>query len=185
MRARRKCAHIGACHRKVDMATAADYRSLVENVLCDERAAEVVMVPAIRSLSHRCLGIPAHKEWHASCLAWRRAEHIRRKPTNSHNRKVDEFSDIWNRPVDGQEQMTTYSIVLGRERHVFQDLKSVLACASPLKSGDVLAGIAASSNERRVAARYLLADMPLKNFPGRPRHPIRDRRGQSADRRPP
>ncbi|MBY3037985.1 ethanolamine ammonia-lyase subunit EutB [Rhizobium laguerreae] len=77
---------------------------------------------------------------------------------------MDEFPGIENRPVDGQEQMTTYSIVLGRERHVFQDLKSVLACASPLKSGDVLAGIAASSNERRVAARYLLADMPLKTF---------------------
>jgi ethanolamine ammonia-lyase large subunit len=67
-------------------------------------------------------------------------------------------------PIDSQEQMTTYSIVLGRERHVFQDLKSVMACASPLKSGDVLAGIAASSNEQRVAARYLLADMPLKTF---------------------
>ncbi|TQO72464.1 ethanolamine ammonia lyase large subunit, partial [Rhizobium rhizogenes] len=52
-----------------------------------------------------------------------------------------------------------YSIILGRERHVFEDLKSVMACASPLKSGDVLAGIAASSNERRVAARCLLADM--------------------------
>ncbi|WP_341486460.1 ethanolamine ammonia-lyase subunit EutB [Pararhizobium sp. A13] len=60
--------------------------------------------------------------------------------------------------------MTAYTIVLGRQRHVFQDLKSVMACASPLKSGDVLAGIAASSNERRVAARYLLADMPLKTF---------------------
>lgn len=39
-----------------------------------------------------------------------------------------------------------------------------MACASPLKSGDVLAGIAASSNERRVAARCLLADMSLKTF---------------------
>src|SRR4051812_46112116 len=96
------------------------------------------------------------------CLAWGRATcsaEARECP-----QKSDEFSGIEKRPVDGQEQMTTYSIVLGRERHVFQDLKSVLACASPLKSGDVLAGIAASSNERRVAARYLLADMPLKTF---------------------
>lgn len=60
--------------------------------------------------------------------------------------------------------MAAYSIILGRERHVFDDLKSLMACASPPKSGDQLAGIAASSNERRVAARYVLADLPLKTF---------------------
>jgi ethanolamine ammonia-lyase large subunit len=40
----------------------------------------------------------------------------------------------------------------------------VLAAASPLRSGDVLAGIAAESAEQRVAARYLLADLPLATF---------------------
>ncbi|MVA25756.1 ethanolamine ammonia-lyase subunit EutB [Agrobacterium vitis] len=60
--------------------------------------------------------------------------------------------------------MASYSIILGRQRHVFDDLKSLMACASPPKSGDQLAGIAASSNERRVAARYVLADLPLKTF---------------------
>jgi ethanolamine ammonia-lyase large subunit len=60
--------------------------------------------------------------------------------------------------------MPSYAILLGRQRHVFEDLKAVMAAASPEKSGDRLAGIAADSNERRVAARYLLADLPLKTF---------------------
>jgi ethanolamine ammonia-lyase large subunit len=43
-------------------------------------------------------------------------------------------------------------------------LRHVLAAASPLRSGDVLAGIAADSAEQRVAARYVLADLPLTAF---------------------
>jgi ethanolamine ammonia-lyase large subunit len=39
----------------------------------------------------------------------------------------------------------------------FRDLKDVLAKASPLRSGDVLAGISATSSEERVAARMRLA----------------------------
>jgi ethanolamine ammonia-lyase large subunit len=60
--------------------------------------------------------------------------------------------------------MTTYAQVLGAERHIFEDLRSVLACASARRSGDELAGVAASSNARRAAARYVLADIPLKTF---------------------
>jgi ethanolamine ammonia-lyase large subunit len=60
--------------------------------------------------------------------------------------------------------MAGYARTLGVERHLFEDLRSVLACASPLRSGDQLAGIAASSNARRVAARYALADIPLRRF---------------------
>lgn len=60
--------------------------------------------------------------------------------------------------------MSSYSILLGQQRHIFSDLKMVLAAASPLKSGDCLAGIAADTNARRVAARYVLADIPLKDF---------------------
>lgn len=60
--------------------------------------------------------------------------------------------------------MTTYSQLLGVERHVFEDLRTVLACASSRRSGDELAGIAASSDVRRAAARYALADIPLKTF---------------------
>ncbi len=53
---------------------------------------------------------------------------------------------------------------LGGERHVFADLKAVLAAASPVRSGDELAGIAAASATRRVAARWVLADLPLTVF---------------------
>jgi ethanolamine ammonia-lyase large subunit len=60
--------------------------------------------------------------------------------------------------------MAAYARVLGAERHIFEDLRSVLACASPSRSGDELAGIAATSNARRVAARHALAEIPLKRF---------------------
>jgi ethanolamine ammonia-lyase large subunit len=57
-----------------------------------------------------------------------------------------------------------YSATIGGERHVFPDLVALLAKASPLRSGDVLAGIAAQSGEERVAAQYALADLPLATF---------------------
>jgi len=46
----------------------------------------------------------------------------------------------------------------------FADLRSLLARASPLRSGDVMAGLAASSTAERVAAQWALADLPLKHF---------------------
>jgi len=52
----------------------------------------------------------------------------------------------------------------GFNRFTFPDLKTVLAKASPLRSGDLLAGLAAETDEERVAARYALADIPLKRF---------------------
>ena len=60
--------------------------------------------------------------------------------------------------------MPEYAHSLGRQRHRFEDLKAVMACASPRRSGDELAGIAAETDERRVAARMLLADLPLSVF---------------------
>jgi ethanolamine ammonia-lyase large subunit len=57
-----------------------------------------------------------------------------------------------------------YVCDLGGTRHSFDDLKGVLAAASPLRSGDELAGVAARSAEERVAARYVLADLPLRLF---------------------
>jgi ethanolamine ammonia-lyase large subunit len=52
-----------------------------------------------------------------------------------------------------------------RQTHyVFRDLKTLLARATPPRSGDVLAGIAAASAEEVVAARMALADVPLKQF---------------------
>ncbi len=52
----------------------------------------------------------------------------------------------------------------GGETYRFPDLKTVLACASPRRSGDELAGLAAASDAQRVAARAVLADLPLKVF---------------------
>src|SRR4051812_37284751 len=49
-------------------------------------------------------------------------------------------------------------------RYRFDDLKMLLAKATPARSGDVLAGVAAESETERVAARYALADLPLKHF---------------------
>jgi len=46
----------------------------------------------------------------------------------------------------------------------FEDLKTLLARATPLRSGDVLAGVAAASAEERMAARLALADLPLQAF---------------------
>ena len=57
-----------------------------------------------------------------------------------------------------------YRFTLGNENYRFEDLKSVLAKASPLRSGDVLAGLAASTNAERIAAQYVLSELPLKVF---------------------
>jgi ethanolamine ammonia-lyase large subunit len=60
--------------------------------------------------------------------------------------------------------MPTYTSTFGGETHRFADLKTVLACASARRSGDELAGVAAESDARRVAARAALADLPLREF---------------------
>ncbi len=52
----------------------------------------------------------------------------------------------------------------GNHRYTFPNLATLLAKASPLRSGDVLAGIAAQSGEERVAAQFTLADLPLRTF---------------------
>ena len=57
-----------------------------------------------------------------------------------------------------------YAATIQGTRHVFADLRSLLAAATPLRSGDQLAGLAARSEEERVAARYALADLPLATF---------------------
>ena len=57
-----------------------------------------------------------------------------------------------------------WSTTIAGRTHVFADLRTLLAKATPLRSGDVLAGVAAESAEERVAAQYLLADLPLAHF---------------------
>ena len=60
--------------------------------------------------------------------------------------------------------MGPYVTTLGHTRYQFPDLTSLMAKASPLRSGDVLAGVAASSAQERVAAQMALANVPLKTF---------------------
>lgn len=57
-----------------------------------------------------------------------------------------------------------YGYTIGGEHYVFADLKTLLAKASPLRSGDQLAGLAASSDAQRIAARHALASLPLETF---------------------
>jgi ethanolamine ammonia-lyase large subunit len=58
----------------------------------------------------------------------------------------------------------SYASVAGGIRHRFDELKTLLAKATPARSGDELAGIAAASTTERVAAQMALADLPLKRF---------------------
>jgi ethanolamine ammonia-lyase large subunit len=57
-----------------------------------------------------------------------------------------------------------YRHAIGKTAYVFNDLRDLLAKASPPRSGDCLAGIAAESAGQMVAARIALADVPLKQF---------------------
>ena len=57
-----------------------------------------------------------------------------------------------------------YQTSVGSTLYRFPDLKTLLAKASPARSGDYLAGVAASNAGERVAAQMALADIPLKQF---------------------
>lgn len=57
-----------------------------------------------------------------------------------------------------------YQSTINQESFVFNDLKTLMAKASPERSADTLAGIVAGNEKTRVAAQYALADVPLKQF---------------------
>ena len=57
-----------------------------------------------------------------------------------------------------------YSHTVGGERYSFPSLARLLAKATPARSGDELAGIAAESAKERIAAQMALADVPIKQF---------------------
>lgn len=57
-----------------------------------------------------------------------------------------------------------YKTTLAHTTWTFASLKEVMAKATPARSGDVLAGVAADSAEERMAAKFVLADIPLKTF---------------------
>lgn len=60
--------------------------------------------------------------------------------------------------------MPDYSLTINRTRHRFRSLAELMAKASPLRSGDMLAGIAAPNAEERAVAQLTLAEVPLRTF---------------------
>jgi ethanolamine ammonia-lyase large subunit len=57
-----------------------------------------------------------------------------------------------------------YSAAWRQATYRFADMRELLAKATPPRSGDVLAGVAATNAEENVAAKMALADVPLKRF---------------------
>ena len=62
----------------------------------------------------------------------------------------------------------SYTATVGGERFRFADLRQLLAKATPVRSGDQLAGLAATSARERVAACLALADLPLATLLAEP-----------------
>ncbi|WP_106227013.1 ethanolamine ammonia-lyase subunit EutB [Jezberella montanilacus] len=60
--------------------------------------------------------------------------------------------------------MQAYQHIIGARTYLFNDLKDLLAKASPARSGDSLAGVIADNAQQRVAAQMALADLPLATF---------------------
>lgn len=70
--------------------------------------------------------------------------------------------------------MSGYRAAVGSRGYHFADLKTLLAKATPERSGDQLAGIAAESAEERIAAQMALADLPLRDFLAEPLIPYEE-----------
>jgi ethanolamine ammonia-lyase large subunit len=60
--------------------------------------------------------------------------------------------------------MNQFKHSVGSKTYQFRDLKDLMAKATPKRSGDHLAGIAAHSGEERIAAQMALAQLPLTVF---------------------
>ena len=60
--------------------------------------------------------------------------------------------------------MHQFTHAAGTRTYGFHDLKDLLAKATPLRSGDVLAGVAAATDEERVVAQMALAELPLSRL---------------------
>ncbi|MEO5737445.1 MAG: ethanolamine ammonia-lyase subunit EutB, partial [Variovorax sp.] len=57
-----------------------------------------------------------------------------------------------------------YRTTIDAQVFSFDDLKQVMAVASPARSGDYLAGVGAATVQQRMAARHVLAETPLRQF---------------------
>ena len=64
----------------------------------------------------------------------------------------------------GHDAGMPYRHVIGPKTYLFADLRALMAKATPPRSGDRLAGIAAETAEEMIAARMALADLPLRTF---------------------
>ena len=60
--------------------------------------------------------------------------------------------------------MSQFAHTVGSKTYVFRDLRDLMAKATPARSGDYLAGVAAASAQERVAAQMALAALPLSTF---------------------
>ena len=69
-----------------------------------------------------------------------------------------------------------YRQTIAATNYVFDDLRDLMAKATPPRSGDRLAGIAAASAEQMIAARMALADVPLRSSCRRPSFPMKTMR---------
>jgi ethanolamine ammonia-lyase large subunit len=61
-----------------------------------------------------------------------------------------------------------YKTTLSGQVWRFDSLKTLMAKASPARSGDALAGMIADSAEERMAAKIALADVPLSEILANP-----------------
>lgn len=67
-----------------------------------------------------------------------------------------------------------YKIILQNKTYCFDTLKEVMAKASEQKSGDILAGIAASSSHERIAAKMILSEITLETIYNNPLVPYEE-----------
>src|SRR5947207_14973773 len=63
-----------------------------------------------------------------------------------------------------EEPRSSYAETVGGTRYVFADLKTLLARATPPRSGDRRARLEAADMTERVAAQLALADLPLRRL---------------------
>jgi len=61
-------------------------------------------------------------------------------------------------------QAHQYTHSVGAKTYSFRDLKDLMAKATPERSGDLLAGVAAHSAQERAVAQMALAEVPLATF---------------------
>jgi len=57
-----------------------------------------------------------------------------------------------------------YKFIYKNQTYIFKDLKDLMAKATPKRSGDILAKVAASSEQERVIAQMKLSEIPLSEF---------------------